>query len=164
MGMTILHVTVGSYAANETGLVSLNDYNCGCPGQNASYICTAFGAGAITVWGGTTFNCDGINEISLRHNLFQDTEGAIGECNNGAIVGYSIERVDNFFMSRLDIKLSAELQGQTVTCSVDDGELTLIGTMTLTVSTSSGIRLQGYNSYICTHHTELDNVNDYSKF
>ena len=87
----------------------------------------------ITVWGGTSFNCD---EISLRHNDFED---AIGECNNGAIVGYSIQNSDNSYTSRLDVRLSANLQGQTITCSVDDGELTLIGTMVLIVSTASGI-------------------------
>ena len=43
------------------------------------------------------------------------------------------------YTSRLDVRLSADLQGRTVNCSVDDGAVTLIGTMTLIVSTPSGI-------------------------
>ena len=124
------------YAANsETpGLTALTDYDCGCPGHNTSYICTAVG-GVITVWGGTAFDCTGRNEISLRHNEF---ENAVGECNDGAIVGYSIQTAENFYTSRLDVRLSADLQGRTVTCSVDDGTVTLLGTVVLIVSTPSG--------------------------
>ena len=90
----------------------------------------------ITVWGGTAFNCAGRNEISLRHRQFPN---AIGECNDGSIVGYSIQIAGNCYTSRLDVRLSADLQGRTVNCSVDDGAVTLIGTMTLIVSTPSGI-------------------------
>jgi hypothetical protein len=127
-----------SYAANETRLTVLTDYDCGCPGQNASYICTAVG-GVITLWSGSAFNCPG-NEILLRHRIFQN---AIGECNNGAIRGYSIENVNNSFISRLDVRLSADLQGQTINCSVDKGisgvPVTLIGTETLIVTTPLGM-------------------------
>ena len=130
----------GSFAANETELfTALTDYDCGCPGQNASYICTAFG-GVGTVWGGSAFNCTStvLNEILLRHSIFQN---AIGECNNGAIRGYSIENDDNFFTSRLDVRLSADLQGRTINCSVDDGisPVIPIGVKTLIVTTPSGM-------------------------
>ena len=130
----------GSYTANrETpGLTVLTDYDCGCPGQNASYICTAIG-GVITVWGGTAFNCTGRNEISLRHHRFGPEVGsAIGVCNDGALVAYSIEVVENCYTSRLDVRLSTDLQGRIITCSVDDGVVTPIGNMTLIVSTPSG--------------------------
>lgn len=91
----------------------------------------------ITVWGGSAFNCAGGNEINLRHHDFED---AAGECNNGAIVGYSIENVDNFYTSRLDVRLSNDLHGQTITCSVEgESSLTTIGAATLIVSTQSGI-------------------------
>ena len=129
---------IGSYAANDAGLAVLTNYDCGCPGQNSSYICTAVG-GVITVWGGTAFNCTSIlNEILLRHNNFQI---ATGECNNGAISGYSIENVDNSFTSCLDVRLSTNLQGRTINCSVDDGigSVIPIGTKTLTVTTPSGM-------------------------
>ena len=128
----------GSYTANRDtpGLTTLTDYECGCPGQNASYICTAVG-GVITVWGGTAFNCTGRNEISLRHNRF-GVGNAIGECNDGALVAYSIQVANNCFTSRLDVRLSADLQGRTITCSVDDGDVTPIGNIILIVSTPSG--------------------------
>ena len=125
------------YAANDTGITTLTDYDCGCPGQNASYICTVVG-GLITVWAGTAFSCAGRNEITLRHNSF---ERAIGECNFGAIVGYSVANVEDCYTSRLDVALSADLQGQTITCSVDDGisGVTPLGTETLNVTTPSGM-------------------------
>jgi hypothetical protein len=132
----LLFFFTGSYAANETVLTALTGYDCGCPGQNASYTCTVDG-GVITVWGGTAFNCIG-NVILLRHENFPN---AIGECNNGAIRGYSIENVDNiFFTSRLDVRLSADLQGRTISCSVDDGtDMIPVGTKTLIVTTPLGM-------------------------
>ena len=139
---------LGSYAANETGLTVLTEYDCGCPGQNASYICTAFG-GVLTVWGGNAFNCIGRNEISLLHNQF-GLRTAIGVCNDGALVAYGIQEAENFFTSRLDVRLSADLQGRTITCSVDDGDVTILGTRTLIVSTvtSSGKSVAWSNIYL----------------
>ena len=90
----------------------------------------------ITVWGGTAFNCPARNEISLRHNSFSS---ATGECNFGAIVGYSVTNVDDCYTSRLDVTLSADLQGRTIACSVDDGSgVTPLGMRILIVSTPSG--------------------------
>ena len=131
-------ILLGSYAANETGLTALTDYDCGCPGQNASYVCTAAG-GVITVWGGTALNCVGRNEIPLLHNQFE-LGNAIGECNDGALVAYGIQAAENCYTSRLDVRLSADLQRRTITCSIDDGDVTILGTRTLVVSTvtSSG--------------------------
>ena len=127
-----------SYTANETGLRALTDYDCGCLGQNASFICTASG-GVFTVWGGTAFNCDSSEDkISLTHIDFQTT---MGQCNDGAIVGYGIENVNNSYISRLDVRLmSTDLQGQTIICSVDNGSSVItLGNETLIVSTVSGI-------------------------
>jgi hypothetical protein len=88
----------------------------------------------ITAWGGTAFNCVGGNEISLLHNQF-GLESAIGVCNDGALVAYGIQVAENCYTSRLDVRLSADLQGRTITCSVDDGNASLLGTRTLIVST-----------------------------
>ena len=77
--------------------------NCGCPGQNASYICTVFG-GVLTVWGETAFSCIGRNEISLLHNQF-GLGNAIGVCNDSALVAYGIQEAESFFTSHLDIRL-----------------------------------------------------------
>lgn len=129
----------GPYAADQTGLTAFTDYDCGCPGQNTSYICTAVG-GVITVWGGSAFDCTGRNEISLRHNQFE-SGNAIGVCNDGALVAYGIREAENFFTSRLDVRLSADLQGRTIACSIDDGDVTFLGTRTLIVSTPSGMSL-----------------------
>lgn len=74
--------TLGPATADNIniGLSCLTQNDCGCPGQSVSYSCTVAG-GETTLWAGTAFMCGG-NEISLRHDQF---EGAIGECNNGAI-------------------------------------------------------------------------------
>ena len=132
---------LGSYAANETGLTALTDYDCGCPGENASYICTVFGGDtSITVWGGSAFNCtDRLNEISLLNNQF-GLESAKGECNDGALIAYGIQAAKNCYTSRLDVRLSADLHGQTINCSVDSEEnesedVILLGNKTLIVST-----------------------------
>ena len=102
-----------------------------------SYTCTVVG-GLLTVWSGSAFSCVGSgNEISLRHNDFQTAKGI---CNNGAIVAYSIENVGSCYTSGLDVRLSTELQGQTITCNIDDGSNpTEIGSAMLMVSTSLGI-------------------------
>ena len=117
------------FCVTMTGISTLT--NCGCCGQNVSYTCTVFG-GVITVWAGTAFMCGG-NEIPLRHN---QAEGDMGECNNGAIIGYGIQFVSNYYTSRLDVTLSPELDGRTVTCSVNDGNNVMsVGTRTLMITT-----------------------------
>ena len=102
-----------------------------------SYACTVVG-GLLTVWGGSSFSCSGFgNEISLRHNDFQSANGV---CNDGAIVAYSVDNIGSCYTSRLDVRLSTGLQGQTVTCYRDDGSNpTQIGSEQLSVSTTSGI-------------------------
>ena len=120
-----------SAAANETGLNTITEYDCGCPGQNVSYSCTVNG-GVFTKWSGTAFMCGG-NEIILRHN---DFEGSVRECNNGAIAGYGTQIDGDCYTSRLDVTLSPELNGRTVTCSVDDGNNVMsMGTRTLMITT-----------------------------
>ena len=110
----------------------------------------------ITVWGGTAFNCVSGNEISLLHNQI-GLGNAIGVCNDGALVAYGIREAENFFTSRLDVRLSADLQGRTITCSVDEGQVTLLGTRTLIVSTvtSSGKSVTSSNT-ICDDITKLN--------
>ena len=96
--------------------------------------------------------CGG-NEIALRHNEF---EGAIGECNDGAIVGYSLNNTDGFFTSQLDVTLSTSLQGETIACSIDDGTLvTRISTAILVVSTQAS----KYNSINIAQSIRDINVN-----
>ena len=106
-----------------------------------SYICTVVG-GVITVWGGTALtNCDVGNDISLRHRDFDLTPR---KCNNGAIIAYGVEAINNTYTSRLDVRLSNNLQGQTITCSVeydhdnDSSTVVIVGNDTLVVSSQSG--------------------------
>ena len=142
-GHTYFHLITGCYASNKTThFMKVTDYDCACPGENVSYTCTAV-SGVITVWGGTALmNCAVGNDISLRHHDFENAEG---ECNNGAIIGYSIEMTNNSYTSRLDVRLSDDLQGRTITCSVeydrDNNPSTVtvyVGNDTLTVSSQSG--------------------------
>ena len=82
------------------------------------------------MWSGTAFSCQS-GEISLRHGRFMD---AVGSCNNGAIIGRGVTSEGNQYTSRLDVTMSNDLVGKTVTCSVDDN---LIGSMTLAINNTS---------------------------
>ena len=103
----------------------------------------------ITVWGGTAFNCTGTNQISLLHIQYQ-LGNAIGVCNDGALVAYGIRKAENFFTSRLDVRLTAGLQGRTIVCSVveSDRNVTVLGTKTVIVSTPSGTFIMLTNNSI----------------
>ena len=48
--------------------------------------------GLATMWRGTAFNCPGFgNKIVLSHPRFK-SEGTVGQCNNGMIIGHSHNR------------------------------------------------------------------------
>ena len=73
-------------------------------------------------------------EITLKHISLV---GALGECNNGAIIARGVAVDNNRYISRLDVLLSAGLVEATVSCSVDTiNDLIQIGNDTLTVLTS----------------------------
>ena len=103
--------------------------------------------GGITVWRGTAFNCAG-NEITLRHNTFESGDAA-GECNNRAIVGRGLHKVNDCYTSQLNISISMEMIGRSVECAYDDlsgSNPTLIGMDTITITT--GIIFQSmYDEY-----------------
>ena len=82
------------------------------------------------MWSGTAFTCSS-GEIRLRHSNFV---GAVGSCNDGAINGTGVTLNGNQYTSRLDVIMTAELVGRTVTCSVDDNH---IGSVTLAVNNTS---------------------------
>ena len=105
---------------------------CVCPGYTtAEYKCTAVGSG-FTQWAGTAFHCPNTgNEIFLSHNDFVD--GIRKECNNGAIIGQSLQVNGSCFTSLLIVNISTNLNGTTIGCTYDTGStLELIGTTTLT--------------------------------
>ena len=108
---------------------------CICPGQNVIYQCTVTGEG-FTVWGGTAFQCTG-DSITLRNSDFGSVSSpAVGECNDGQIIGRGVSQENNSYTSQLNITLSEGLVGETVTCGVDSGSLTSIGSVILATSTS----------------------------
>ena len=102
-------------------LVLLNQSDCICPGHELRLECTVVG-GASTVWEGSAFSGCSNNEIVLRHSQYEHGL-AVGECNNGVIVGRSIRQVGDNYTSQLTVHLNVNstLRGKTVECFHDDG-------------------------------------------
>lgn len=128
-------LTVFIATPRSQGVRLLN--SCSCIGQTVTFECIVTG-GTITVWSGSAFMCEG-NEISLRHGRFTNSE-AIGSCNDEAIVGRGVASNGTQFTSQLDVILSSELLGDTVSCSVEDGSnLNITGTANLAKNTTSNV-------------------------
>ena len=99
------------------------------------YQCTVTG-GVFTVWSGSAFQCAS-REITLRNSDFGSIPLPAMICNDGKIIGHGILQHNNCFTSQLNVTLSEELVGRTVTCGIDDGrQLTTINNTVLTISTS----------------------------
>ena len=95
---------------------------CVCPGDTLTYTCTVTGGfGGVTVWTGTAFDC---NEIALLHSRFSSAYGIYGTCNNGAIVARSISMEGNSYTSQLNVTVTPDTAGKTVTCGIDNGTTT----------------------------------------
>lgn len=110
-----------------------NNVQCACPGDVLNFMCTTVGGGQ-TIWTGTAFSsCPRAeNEIILRHSRF-NTAGDTGNCNNGAIVGRSVDAVNNCFTSQLNVTVSASLNNKTVQCIHSTNESELIDIVSLNV-------------------------------
>ena len=94
-----------------------------------------------TVWTGSAFDCTG-GEISLLHYLYNFSSlsypRAYGVCNKGSIVARSL-RVENdiYFISQLNISVSADVIGKSIECIYDDGNThtsELIGAKNISIS------------------------------
>ena len=104
---------------------------CVCPGRELRLVCTVVGIGS-TAWSGTAFDCPGQahNEILLRHSQFESGR-AVGECNNGMIIGRfhnrTFDGLNSKYTSQLTIQLPSlnatnnTLEGKTVECIYDNG-------------------------------------------
>ena len=115
---------------------------CVCPGRELRLECTVVGVGS-TVWSGTAFDCpERGNEILLRHSQFE-SGGAVGECNNGMIIGHfhnrTFDGLNSKYTSQLTIQLPSlnatnnTLEEKTVECIYDNGTtVTVIDTHTIT--------------------------------
>ena len=93
---------------------------CVCPGDKQIYRCTVQGSpSGATVWNGTAFSGCPQDVIQLRHHQFMPTGGPIGTCNNGAIVGQSLDVQGNNYSSQLNVTITPETAGKTITCAYD---------------------------------------------
>ena len=71
----------------------------------------------MTVWHGTSFDCQRTNEITLLHSRFTSQGGAYGECNNGEIVAKSLRVESDLYTSQLSVTASATTTGKNITCA-----------------------------------------------
>ena len=114
--------------------------------------------GFATIWRGTAFSdCPGQgNQILLRHSQFSESGLAEGECNGGNIIGHGLNRIfdgfnDSKFTSQLTIHLpllnatSNTLEGETVQCTRDDGDV--IGTHTIAYTRNLSSKFMSYTAH-----------------
>ena len=122
-------------ACNGNSFSTLHQNDCLCPGNIVTFECTIVGFGS-TVWRGGAFDCP-LGQISLRHSQFA-SGSAVGECNNGAIIGRSVRVQNNdCFVSQLNVTLLSSLNGRTVECAHDDTTaITVIGSTILNIISS----------------------------
>ena len=72
--------------------------------------------------------------ITLRHSQFESPQGTSDECNNGHIIGRSLDVEGNCYTSQLTVTVSASFNNKTVTCIHNSGiGMSIIGVSTLTV-------------------------------
>ena len=103
------------------------------------YSCSVVGEGS-TVWTGTAFDCPSTNDaIILKHNI-TEYNTTVGTCSNGAIItgrGLSVE--GNCFTSQLNIRATADLEGESVICIHRNGSNELIiGCTTIVLNLDTG--------------------------
>ena len=93
---------------------------CICPGDTVIYRCTVQGnANGATIWTGTAFSGCLQDTAILSHNLFELTGGSTATCNNGDIVGQSLGVQGNNYTSQLNVTITPDTAGKTITCAYD---------------------------------------------
>ena len=118
-------------SARNNGLSVISE--CICRGYNATYECSVVGPGS-TVWRGSGFQGCSNNQITLFHSQF--SEGTVGICNFGTILGRSVRVESNCYTSQLNIFVGADVIETTVLCSYDNGVNEIdIGNTTITLTT-----------------------------
>ena len=99
----------------DNQLESPPNATCACPGEVLTYTCIVNG-GNFTIWGGSAFDCaKNKNLILLDHKGFN--KGTSEECNDGAIIAQSVDVFGPYFISKLSVTVSIELNNKTVNCS-----------------------------------------------
>ena len=95
---------------------------CDC---NLMYKCTVIGSDT-TVWQGSTFSCDNIDDgnLPLRHSQFANGSFRVKECNidGTIIVAREVEVTgDSDYTSQLIIPVTPGIDNKTVECAHDNG-------------------------------------------
>ena len=103
--------------------------DCVCPGHELKLECTVVGAG-FTTWNGSAFDCTTSGNVILLHHSRFASGTDYGRCNNGRIIGRSINTTSDSdgikYISQLIIQLDGTLEGSTVECVYDDGLHTIV--------------------------------------
>ena len=74
------------------------------------------------MWNGSALHCPNSHEIILLHSRFNNqNHGTRVICNDGDIVGSSVEVENNCYTSKLEVQLTTDLIGSTIECFRDDG-------------------------------------------
>ena len=116
------------YVDADSELTSLNNNIGGCPGRNESFRCSPSTdpniSVSVTVWSGSAINytCgNNMDELPLSHQ-----QGGIRmhDCKKNSTTGVIVIHAycvgnDGCSTSQLDVTLSPELNGQSVSCSVE---------------------------------------------
>ena len=97
------------------------------------YECSIEGDGS-TLWSGSAFDCvQSLDEIILHHTMFM--EGTMGSCNDGNIIAHSIPANLTTYVSQLTIlSFNPMLNGQTVICSHNTDEVSIVGSEVIMTS------------------------------
>ena len=137
---------IGTTSEAIPGCETVND--CVCPGDQLTYRCTVQGSpNGATIWSGTAFSGCPQDDILLQHRQFTPTGGTTGSCNNGVIVGRSLDEQGNNYTSQLNVTITPETAGKTIMCSYDalDGQNIMIKFSTITPGNHAPLL---YNNYI----------------
>ena len=105
----------------------LNQTTEACLGDTLIFECSTAERTGSTVFRGNLLNCNNpLNELILLHSLFSNMPaGALGICNSGRVLGYSLPINDSepCYTSQLHVTVSPDMIGKSI-CVVDDGAIT----------------------------------------
>ena len=126
-----------------------NNGTCACLNQNLTYTCVVDGPGA-TVWSGTSFACPTQDdmEVTLRHSSF--IEGtAFGLCNEGRVTVQAVNVTANrYYTSELIANITNGLNGSDISCLLDSGGRSTVGSAQIIVITGTIIITDNVFEYV----------------
>ena len=142
----------------KSGLIQIS--GCTCLGYNImiTFGCTVLsGFGGATVWKGSIFDCArSDNEVVLLHGRIEpwSNEHTRRTCNNGSIIGETIQVVGNYYTSRLQVTESPDMIGEGIECISDDGTVMVVGSSIITTTIILYVQCyqSRFNDYIQAHN------------